>query len=288
MTDQSLPVVQQHTPVTHSIESLERMAAAFAKSQLFGVKSPEQAFVLMLVAQSEGQHPATIAQDYDIIQGRPARKTHSVLARFQQAGGTVEWHALTEKIADATFSHRSGGSCRMTWTIDMAQKAGLTNKDNWKHYPRAMLRARCIAEGVRSVFPGAIGGMIVAEEAQDIEPRDITPAKVVEMPTAKPVVQAIAAPVQKSEPAAQSAEPPASESPADPAEAPTESGEITSENALKPGQVRMILAKMAHAGLTEIDFKAKFGKPLCGEDEFPNFRASEVNDLLAWINSKAG
>jgi len=150
------------------LNEIERMAEAFARAGLFGVKTPDQALALMLVAQAEGQHPATIAQDYDIIQGRAARKTHSVLARFQAAGGRVEWHELTDTKASATFSHSAGGSLRMEWTFDQARRAGLTNKDNWKNYPRAMLRARCIAEGVRAVYPGAIGGLLVAEEAQDL------------------------------------------------------------------------------------------------------------------------
>lgn len=147
---------------------LQQMGVALAKSGLFGMKSPEQAIALMLVAQAEGQHPATIAQDYDIIQGKATRKTHSVLARFQQGGGSVAWHSLTAEVADATFSHPQGGSLRMVWTIEQARKAGLAGKDNWKNYPRAMLRARCIAEGVRAVYPAAIGGMLVAEEAQDL------------------------------------------------------------------------------------------------------------------------
>lgn len=149
-------------------DQLQQMGLALAKSGLFGMKSPEQAIALMLVAQAEGQHPATIAQDYDIIQGKATRKTHSVLARFQAAGGSVAWHALTAETADATFSHPQGGSLRMVWTIAQAKAAGLTGKDNWKNYPRAMLRARCIAEGVRAVYPAAIGGMLVAEEAQDM------------------------------------------------------------------------------------------------------------------------
>lgn len=152
-------------------QDLQQMGIALAKSGLFGMKSPEQAIALMLVAQAEGQHPATIAQDYDIIQGKATRKTHSVLARFQAAGGSVNWHTLTAEIADATFSHPQGGSLRMVWTIAQAKAAGLSGKDNWKNYPRAMLRARCIAEGVRAVYPAAIGGMLVAEEAQDLPPQ---------------------------------------------------------------------------------------------------------------------
>jgi len=146
---------------------LQGMAKAVAASGLFGMKNQEQALALMLVAQAEGQHPATITQDYDIISGKATRKTHSVLARFQQMGGQVEWHELTDQVADATFKHKSGGTLRMTWTFDQAKKAGLTGKDNWKNYPRAMLRARCIAEGIRAVYPAALGGMMVSEEAQD-------------------------------------------------------------------------------------------------------------------------
>jgi len=146
---------------------LRGMAQAIAASNLFGMKSAEQALALMLVAQAEGQHPATITQDYDIIQGKATRKTHSVLARFQQMGGKVEWHELTDRVADATFSHKAGGTLRMTWTFEQAEKAKLTGKDNWKNYPRAMLRARCIAEGIRAVYPAALGGMMVSEEAQD-------------------------------------------------------------------------------------------------------------------------
>lgn len=157
-----------NTEVTiYGVKDMQVMAEAVAKSGLFGMKTPDQALALMLVAQSENCHPATITQDYDIIQGKACRKTHSVMARFQQMGGKVEWHKLDETIADATFSHPSGGSLRMTWTFEQAKKAGLTNKDNWKNYPRAMLRARCIAEGVRAIYPAAIGGMMVSEEAQD-------------------------------------------------------------------------------------------------------------------------
>lgn len=159
-------------------QDLQGMAHAIAASNLFGMKNIDQALALMLVAQAEGQHPATITQDYDIIQGKAARKTHSVLARFQSMGGTVEWHDLTEAVADATFAHKSGGKLRISWTIEQAKKAGLTGKDNWKNYPRAMLRARCIAEGIRAVYPAALGGMMVTEEAQDVAGDQAIPVEV--------------------------------------------------------------------------------------------------------------
>ena len=68
--------------VIHQVSDMERMARAFAASKLFGVTNPEQALALCLVAQAEGRHPATAAQDYNIIQGRPAKKADAMLRDF--------------------------------------------------------------------------------------------------------------------------------------------------------------------------------------------------------------
>ncbi|HVM91350.1 MAG TPA: hypothetical protein VMT67_00990 [Terriglobales bacterium] len=157
-------------------QEMESMASYIVKSRLFGAKDEAQAMSLMLLAQAEGMHPMAAIQDFDIVQGRPARKTHSILARFQSAGGTVQWDEISASRACGTFSHKQGGSLRVEWTIEQAKRVGLTGKDNWKNYPQAMLRARCIAEGVRAVYPGAIGGMLSVEEAQDVvaaPPRDM-------------------------------------------------------------------------------------------------------------------
>ena len=161
---------------------MESMAGYIVRSKLFGAKDEPQAMSLMLLAQAEGMHPMAAIQDFDIVQGRPARKTHSILARFQSAGGSVAWEEVTGTRACGVFSHKQGGSLRVEWTFEQAKRVGLTGKDNWKNYPQAMLRARCIAEGIRAVFPGAIGGMLSVEEAQDITiapPKDmgmVTPA----------------------------------------------------------------------------------------------------------------
>ncbi len=166
-------------------QEMESMASYIVRSKLFGAKDDAQAMSLMLLAQAEGMHPMTAVQDFDIVQGRPARKTHSILARFQAAGGSVAWEEISPARACGTFTHKQGGSLTVEWTFEQAKKIGLTGKDNWKNYPKAMLRARCIAEGVRAVFPGAIGGMLSVEEAQDVvaaPPKDMGRAEVVMSP----------------------------------------------------------------------------------------------------------
>jgi hypothetical protein len=167
-----------------TVDQIQTMANAVVKSQLFGMKTVDQATALMLIAQAEGYHPALAARDYHIIQGRPTLKAETMMARFQQQGGKVEWNVLTNEEVTATFSHPSGGSAKITWTIEMARSAKLADKDNWKAYPRAMMRARVVSEGIRTVFPGVVLGVYTPEEVQDIptqpQSRDMGSAVVVE------------------------------------------------------------------------------------------------------------
>jgi len=161
------------------------MGTAIAQSKLFGAKTPQEAIALMLVAQSEGLHPARAAIEYHIIQGRPALKADAMLARFQQQGGSVKWTSYTDEKVEGEFSHPQGGSVTIDWTIDRAKQAGVYGKNpTWRSYPRAMLRARCISEGIRTVFPGVSVGVYTPEEVADFDPpeRDITPTKAAPMP----------------------------------------------------------------------------------------------------------
>lgn len=162
------------------IQDMNIMAAAVARSGLFGLKTPDQALAMMLIAQAEGRHPAEAARDYDIIQGRPAKKAEAMLRDFLSSGGKVEWHALDDTIADATFSHPQGGAVRITWDMARAKKAGLGGKDMWAKYTRQMLRSRTVSEGVRTVWPMATSGMYVPEEVRDFEARDMGQAERVE------------------------------------------------------------------------------------------------------------
>lgn len=189
---------------------IERMAAAVAKSGLFGIKSPDQAIALMLVAQSEGRHPASVAAEFDIIQGRPALKSQAALARFQTAGGKIRWIVRNDEECTAEFSHPAGGTLQVSWTMERAHAAGLTGKQTWKQYPTAMLSARTVAEGVRAVFPACLNGVYLAEEVQDFDSRPASTGKfqavkaslpVEEKVIAAEVVQVIEAPkVEKENP----------------------------------------------------------------------------------------
>ena len=160
------------TPMPLSYDALERLAESIAKSGLFGMKTKDQAIALMMIAHAEGTHPALAARDYDVIQGKPAKKAEAMMRDFIAAGGKVEWHALTDDVADATFTHPQTGSVRIDWDMERAKIAGFAGKDNWRKFPRAMLRSRVVSEGVRTVWPLATSGMYVPEEQADIPAKD--------------------------------------------------------------------------------------------------------------------
>lgn len=104
-----------------------------------------------------------------------------MLARFLRAGGRVEWHVFSSEAVEATFSHPRGGSVRVRWTLEDARRAGLLGRKDsaWERFPRAMLRARVISEGIRTVYPGVIVGLYTPEEVVDmgaVEAAPYTPA----------------------------------------------------------------------------------------------------------------
>ena len=164
----------------------QRMAEAIVKSKFYGFTDISQVMAVMIVAQAENKHPGTVVQEYDIIQGRPALKSQAILARFQQAGGKVQYDTYTDEKVEMTFSHPAGGSLTLAWTIKQATAIGLATKDNWKKYPRAMLKARVVSEGVRAVYPACILGHYAVEEVMDFDskptklPKQVTEVELVD------------------------------------------------------------------------------------------------------------
>ena len=161
------------------LTEMQTMAAACAKSGLFGAKTPEQALTIMLLAQAEGRHPMSAAKDYDIINGKPAKKAEAMMRDFLAQGGKVEWHKYADDGCDATFTHPQGGSVRVDWNKARMEKAKIANEAMYSKFPRPMYRARCISEGVRTVCPGATGGLYVPDEVRTMPEKNMGRAEVV-------------------------------------------------------------------------------------------------------------
>ena len=174
MADQ-LPATVRASPMIPFSE-LERMADSFAASNLFGAKTKAQALALLMIGQAEDMHPALAMQEFDIIENKPARKAERIQARFQLSGGKIEFLSYTDEMVSAKFSHPQGADVTVEWSMERAKKITfptkegpkpLVGKPNWRNYPRAMLRARCVAEGARTCFPAYAIVTLATEEALD-------------------------------------------------------------------------------------------------------------------------
>lgn len=85
------------------------------------------------------------------------RRGHSISGSFGDGQVTV-----TGRRAD------TDDEMAVTWTRDMATRAGLVTKDNWKRYPEAMLWARAASQLCRMLFPDCLGGVSYTEDEAEL------------------------------------------------------------------------------------------------------------------------
>jgi hypothetical protein len=117
------------------------------------VKSPEAALFIILAGRDLGLSPVQSLRSINIIQGKVEVSADMSLGLFHRAGGKSHFVKLTDSEAVLRFSapwllqdHEE------SFTIKDAERAGLlARQDNWKKFPKAMLRSRAITAGLKSV-----------------------------------------------------------------------------------------------------------------------------------------
>jgi hypothetical protein len=166
-------------PRQPSLDDMMRFAESAVKSKFYGFTNADQLLPLMMVAQSQGRPFVSVVEEYSVIQGRPALKAEAMLARFQRAGGHIRWTELSDQRVAAIFSHPQCDPVELDWDMDRARQAGLAGRGPWKTYPRAMLKARVISDGVRTAYPACLGGLYCPEEVQDFDPPTASPPSAV-------------------------------------------------------------------------------------------------------------
>jgi hypothetical protein len=181
-----LPVVQPahelstaagvYDRISDPMQAIKTLGLAIFKSGIFGLDKPEQGEILAMQCMVEKKSPLELARTYHFIQGQLAIRSDALLAKFQQAGGTVAWTERTDEKVKATFRK---GTSSADIVADMKEYVGNGTalgkdgklKDNWKKWPRRMLTARAISEGVRLIAPECCFGTYTVEEL------DATPSR---------------------------------------------------------------------------------------------------------------
>lgn len=173
-----------------SIDEVWMLAEQAAKSRLFaGIDTPDKAFTLMCLCQSEGLHPMQALRRFDIIQGRPAMKAAAIQAEMLNRGWVIELVESTATIARAMFSHPTRQPKPVELSAGIAEFKHLSGKDNWKNYPIDMNWARLMSRGCRRFEPGIIVGIGSVEERWDEFEREEAARRPQIAPEGKPLAE---------------------------------------------------------------------------------------------------
>ena len=162
--------------ISDPMSAIKTLGRSIFLSGIFGLDKPEQGEILAMQCLVEKKSPLELARTYHFIQGQLAIRSDALLAKFHQAGGSVDWTERTDEKVKATFRK---GTASADIVADMKEYVGNGTalgkdkqlKDNWKKWPRRMLTARAISEGVRLIAPECCFGTYTVEEL------DATPSK---------------------------------------------------------------------------------------------------------------
>jgi hypothetical protein len=161
--------------------AIKTLGMSIFKSGIFGLDKPEQGEILAMQCLVEKKSPLELARTYHFIQGQLAIRSDALLAKYQMSGGKVEWITRTDKLVEAKFE-RNGQSANIVASIEeyIANGTALGKdgkpKDNWKKWPRRMLTARAVSEGVRLIAPECCFGTYTVEELDTGKPINVTSA----------------------------------------------------------------------------------------------------------------
>ncbi len=108
--------------------------------------------------------------EVDIIEGKAAPSAELMVLLARQRGHSLTWsykgaEACTVKGKRAD----NGDEGEITWTLQMADRAGLLKKQNWTKYPEAMLWARAASQLCRMLFPDIFAGSTYTSEELGVE-----------------------------------------------------------------------------------------------------------------------
>jgi hypothetical protein len=150
------------TALTRQTQNLDSMqvAEAFARSGMFpDVKSQAQALVKIVAGEEMGIGPMAAMMGINIIQGKVTLSANLLAAQVKAAADydyLVREH--TAEVCRIEFFQRTESVGFSEFSMADAQRAGVAGGQNYRKYPKAMLFARALTQGVRWYCPDVTAG----------------------------------------------------------------------------------------------------------------------------------
>lgn len=159
------------------------MASVLCKSGLIpsGLNSPEKVFVALQWGHELGLTPMVAVNNIAVINGKPTLSADimcAVVKRSPEYGG-IKWIEMSDTKAECEITrilpNGEKETQRSCFTIEDAEKAGLTGKDVWKKYRKRMLKHRCLSYGLKDMFPDLLAGLYDPEEMESVQSEKTEP-----------------------------------------------------------------------------------------------------------------
>lgn len=150
------------------IDRTYRIAKALALSGMFkDARQAEQAFAKIILGRDLGLSPAQAMTGIYIVEGKP-QVSSTMLASFVKQHPHYDYSVVehTDKACELLFWYDGDEAGTSRFTIDDAERIGLAKKDVWKKYPKNMLFARAMSNGVKWYAPDATNGVPVYVEGE--------------------------------------------------------------------------------------------------------------------------
>jgi hypothetical protein len=150
-------------PTQLPLNEIMSIGKAFAESGMFAdTKSAAQAIVKIQAGQEIGIPPFAAMTGIHIIQGKPAIGAGLMAARVKGSGKyDYEVKEQTDKVCSIDFYQGKKLIGNSTFTAEDAKKAGTKNMDK---YPKNMLYARAMSNGVKWFTPDIFSGPVYTPE----------------------------------------------------------------------------------------------------------------------------
>jgi len=160
--------------VPTTLAETQQMARIFASSNLLppDLRGKEaDVFVAIVAGRELGLAPMAALRGVHVVKGKPILSADTMVAVALGSGACEYFTCVNESDESVTYETKRTGTPpqRLTWTSADAKRANLDG-DNWRKYPRAMLKARCKAALARDVYPDALAGCYEESERAEIEP----------------------------------------------------------------------------------------------------------------------
>lgn len=177
MSDEKITALQPRLQgfALTTFEQIDAMAKRLAESDLLPKTlkgRPADVAIILLTGIEFGLQPMAAIRGINVIEGKASMSADLLSGLVQQKVHVCEYFRMvtcTDTMATfETKRHGHAEAVKLSYTIEQAQRAGLTGKDNWKKHPADMLAARCISRLAKRVYPDITQGCYVPDEEDEI------------------------------------------------------------------------------------------------------------------------